>query len=425
MTWGEYLLSRWWELLLLAGLLGVSGFFSGTETALFNLSRGQLHRLAREKAKVGGLVAGLMRQPRRLLQTLLLGNMIVNVAYEAISAVLIISLSRRGLSPVAIVALAALPVLVLILVGEVTPKVLAYRLTEQWATAAAKPVSLVARLFRPVVWLLEQVLVMPISRLVAPRAPAVRDISAEELSALLDLSARRGLIGHDANAMLQEILQLTDIRVADVMVPRVDMIAYDVNGPAAGLVRLISQTRLRKIPIYDGEIDNILGVIHAKRLLLDPDRPLRQLVSKVPFVPAAANIERALLQLRTRGVQMAIVVDEYGGLAGLVTLEDMIEEIVGDIEETQAVAGREPVRQLDEKHYLLDGDLAIHEWADTFKIDLAGKRISTIGGFVTSLLGHIPHAGETAEYRNMRFTVEAMRGRRVGTVRLELLEARQ
>ena len=109
MTWGEYLLSRWWELLLLAGLLGVSGFFSGTETALFNLSRGQLHRLAREKAKVGGLVAGLMRQPRRLLQTLLLGNMIVNVAYEAISAVLIISLSRRGLSPVAVAALAALP----------------------------------------------------------------------------------------------------------------------------------------------------------------------------------------------------------------------------------------------------------------------------------------------------------------------------
>jgi len=423
MSWAEYLAVNWWQLALMGGLLLASGFFSGTETALFNLTRGQLYRLAHSPSKVARLTASVMSRPRRVLQTLLLGNMIVNVGYSATAAVVVLALSRRGLAGWAVAAAALLGVLVLILLGEVTPKMLAYRLRQRWATLAIVPVVLVIRGFSPVVWALEKAMIAPLTRLIAPGHTVSQDITNQELSAMLDLSAERGLIDRDANALLREIVQLTHIRVADVMVPRVDVIAYDVDAPPSGLVELFRRTRLRKLPVYEGDIDGVLGLVHAKRLLLAPEAPLRQLVVKAPFIPAAGNVERALLQLCTTGRQMAIVVDEYGGVAGLVTLEDIIEEIVGNIDETREDRAAEPVRRTGENEYILDGDLAIHEWLDAFKIDLSGQRISTIGGFVVSLLGHIPTVGETASYRNLHFTVEAMRGRRISKLRLQLLEA--
>jgi putative hemolysin len=416
-----WLLDHAWQFVAMVALLACSAFFSGTETAMFNLTRGQLHRLQRS-GRPGAAVALLMRRPRGLLQTLLLGNMVVNVAYEAIAAVTIISLQRGGVNAILAAILAAGPLLVLILAGEVTPKMLAYRVSERWATAAALPISAIATAAKPIVWVLEHVFVVPLAALVAPRSGAPADITSGELSAILDLSARRGLIGYDANAMLQEILQLTDIRVADIMVPRVDVIAYDVNAPPEGLAKLMAETHLRKIPVHEGDIDEVVGVVHANRLLLNPGRPLRELMADVLFLPEAANIERALLQLRTRGAQTAIAVDEYGGVAGLVTLEDIVEEIVGNIEEPAEAPARPPVRQVGADEYLLDGDLAVHEWVEAFKIDLAEKRISTVGGFVTSLLGHIPQTGEQARWRNLLFTVEATRGMRVAEVRLKLLE---
>ncbi len=422
MNWAAYLLERWWQLLVLIALLAGSGFFSGTETAMFNLTRGQLFRLGHSGSRTGRLVAALMRKRRRLLQTLLLGNMIVNVAYSAVAAIMVLALSQRGLPSWAAVAASLLVVLVLILAGEVTPKMLAYRLGERWALAAGAPLAIITRAVSPVVLVLEKTLVRPLTRLLAPQRTDSEGITAGELAAMLDLSARRGLIGHDANALLQEILQLTDIRVAAVMVPRVDVIAYDVNDPPGGLIELFRRTRLRKVPLYDGDIDHILGVVHAKRLLLNPNTALRDLVMKVPFVPEAANIERAMLQLRTTRKQMAIVVDEYGGVAGLVTLEDIVEQIVGDIEETQEPDHGRPVQRVGELEYLLDGDLAIHEWVDAFKIDLSGQRISTIGGFVISLLGRIPAVGDSVSYRNLHFTVEAMRRQRISKLRLQLLE---
>jgi putative hemolysin len=149
---------------------------------------------------------------------------------------------------------------------------------------------------------------------------------------------------------------------------------------------------------------------------------VRNLVAKVPFVPETGSVERALYQFRTTRTQMAIVVDEYGGTAGLITLEDALEEIVGDIRDAHDVEAGPAVERVGERRYVLNGDLPIHEWVDAFKMDLSGRRISTVGGFVTSLLGQIPRVGQQADYRNLRFTVQSMRGRRIGRLALELRE---
>jgi CBS domain containing-hemolysin-like protein len=206
------------------------------------------------------------------------------------------------------------------------------------------------------------------------------------------------------------------------MVPRVDVVAYDLDGPREGLEALFRKTRLRKIPVFRNGIDNILGVVHAKRLFLSPQASPADLVVKVPFVPEAANLERVLIQFRVTRTQMAIVVDEFGGTAGLITLREILEEIVGDLPEAHEPAGGLAVQKVSDKEYLIDGDLAFHEWADAFDVDLSGKRITTLGGFVTSVLGRIARVDDVVQYRNLRFTVLSMRRRRVGKMCLELTE---
>jgi len=421
MMLGEFVAEHAWQLAMLVVLVLSSGFFSGTETALFSLSRGQLYRL-RHSCTAGAAIGSLMSKPRRVLNTLLMGNMLVNVAFATISAVMILRLEAGGAPGWAVGLASAAPLVVLILVGEVTPKMLAFVSPERWAAVAARPLAIIGQGLGPLLWVVERAVVQPLTRAAGPRGENADNISADELGALMDLSAKRGIITHDANALLQEILELTDLRVGEIMVPRVDVIAYDVDETPAGLIELFRKTHLRKIPVYEGSIDNILGVVHARRLLLNPSAPLREFLTAVPFVPEAGNVERVLLQLRLKRVQMAIVVDEYGGTAGLVTLEDVLEEIVGDIPDPRQIEEGPAVEQTADKTYLLDGDLGIHEWTDAFNMNLASRRISTIGGFVTSLLGRIGAAGDEITYRNLKFTIESMRRRRIGKLRLELLE---
>jgi len=409
------------ELAAMLALLVASGFFSGSETALFSLSRGRLHRL-RQGGGGGRLVAALMRDPRRVLNTLLLGNMLVNVAYTGIAAVMILDLQAGGAGPWLVAAASLVPLVMLIILGEAAPKMLAIVLAEPWALIAAAPVAVLQRVLAPALCCLERLAAGPMVRLLSPRGRTDGAVTADELAAVVDLSAKRGLIDRGANDLLREIFELTDLRVADIMVPRVDMITYDVDAPAEGLVEQFRKTRLRKIPVYEGQVDNILGVVHAKRLLLDPQAALRDLVVKVPFVPSAGNVERVLLQFRVTRTQMAVVVDEYGGTDGLVTLEDVLEEIVGDIRDEHDLDRGPAVERISERQYLLDGDLAIHEWVDAFRIDLRGQRISTVGGFVTSLLGRIPRPGDEVTYRNLRFTVASMQRRRITKLRLQLME---
>ena len=423
MTLGAFLCDHAAELIQMGVLLALSSLFSGSETALFNLTRGQLHRLGRSGG-AGRRVATLMARPRRVLNTLLFGNMLANVAYAGLSAVVVLDLRRSGQSATLVAVASLAPVLLLILLGEVAPKVLAYVMCERWASVAAAPLAVVGRIAAPVVWVLERGMVGPLTRVLAPRRAGRAEATAEELAEMLHLSAKRGIIAHNASELLREIVELTDLHVGDIMVPRVDMIAYDVDAPPGGLLQLFRETRLRKIPVYEDQVDHVVGLVHAKRLFLQPDTPLRELVMPTVFVPEAANVERLLFQLRLKQTQVAVVVDEYGGTAGLVTLQDALGEIVGDLPDPNEPDEAPAVQEIGPRTYMLNANLAIHEWGDAFGIDLSRGRISTVGGFVTSLLGRIARVGDVVSHGNIRFTVESMRGRRVGKLHLELVEQR-
>ncbi len=274
MTWGEFLLIHSIEWIVLLILLVCSAFFSGTETAMLNLSRSQLQKYRRSAHRIPQLIVSILKRPRSMLNTVLLGNMLVNVAFTTIAVVTVYSLEHVGAAGWVLVVASLVPMLVLLLFGEVLPKVFAYLLRERWAWVMAVPLSLVLRGLAPLVWVLEKLLVLPLTKIVMPRPGQPPDITLEEMEAMLDLSAKRGLIDDEASDLLQEVIQLKELHVRDVMVPRVDVIAHNIDAPPEKLADLFRHTHLRKIPVYRNDMDHVLGVVHAKDFFLNKDTSL-------------------------------------------------------------------------------------------------------------------------------------------------------
>jgi len=404
------------SVLVMLLLLACSAFFSGSETAFFNLTHRQLKQLNASAHRLQKLAARLLRRPGHLLNCLLLGNIVVNVLFFSISSVLVMRLSRLwGFGAAA--AAAAMSFLALVLFGEIVPKSLAYRSSRSLATTAALPLFLIVQVLGPIAVVFRYLFIEPVLRLLFGQASSPRTITLAEFRSLVDLSRRRGLISADENRLLGEVVELGKLKVRHVMQPRVSMAACDVGDPPPAARARMREHGLTKMPVYQGDVDNIIGMVSLRRLFLKPDVPLDRLVLPVHFVPEQKTVESLLEFFRTTGTDMATVVDEYGGIAGSVRLEDIAEELFGRM---RPAAEIEPIKQLGPFEYRLAGDLAIHDWADVFGIDLEETRLSTIGGLVTTLLGKIPRKGDIAHLGNLRFTVDCVRKHRIETVILSL-----
>ncbi len=399
-------------LLLLAG----SAFFSGSETAFFNLTRRQIKQLNTTKNRVAKLLAHLLKRPGQLLNCLLLGNMIVNVLFFAVSSVLVLRAKMQWGIPAA-TGLAFGTFLMLVLFGEILPKSLAYASSRPVALTAAVPVFLCIQVLGPVAWLARVIILEPILRILLGHQRLPHAITMAEFRSVIDYSRRRGLITEDENKLLAEVVELGFLKVRHVMCPRVDVVACEVSDPPALARQRMRTHGLTKIPIYVKDIDRAIGLVHLRQLLLKPDLSLDRLVQPVHFVPEQKSVESLLEFFRKTETDMALVVDEYGGIAGSVQLEDIAEELFGSAALTREV---EPIKQLGPFEYRLSGDVAIHDWADAFGIDLGETRLSTIGGLVTALLGKIPRKGDVAHLGNVCFTVERVRRHRIETVILSL-----
>ena len=224
--------------------------------------------------------------------------------------------------------------------------------------------------------------------------------------------------------MLADVLDLGQLRVREVMTPRVEIVGCDLITPMPIVLTVFRRTRHTKIVVYEDDMDHIAGVVYAKTAFLNPERTLSELLRPVYYVPETKPIEGLLKDFRARKIQFAVAVDEYGGVAGIVTLEDCLEQIVGEIRNETDRPAAEPVQRVGEAEYLLAGDLSIRSWADSFDLEMPeeGGGYSTVAGFVTYLLGRMPRPGDAVQWRNLQFIVEDVQRRRVMRVRLRLLE---
>ncbi|MHC4622850.1 MAG: hemolysin family protein [Planctomycetota bacterium] len=404
------------HIVLMLVLLAGSAFFSGAETAFFNLSRRQIKQLKTSAHKLQSLAGKLLTKPSQLLGCLLLGNMIVNVLFFAMGSILTVRVRENvGLTAAAVTGV--LTFVILVLFGEILPKSLAYANSRSISIGAAVPAYLCVQIFRPFLFVFRFFIVEPVLRLFLGPTNVVKPVTSSEFKTLIEQVRKRGLISADENKLLTEIVELGFLKVRHVMQPRVDMVACAVGDPVDKVREIMQKNHLTKLPVYVRRIDNIVGLVHMRQLLLRPATSLDKLVQKAHFVPEQKTVESLLEFFRNAGTDIAIVVDEYGGIAGSVQLEDIAEELLGPME---FASGMEPVESIGPFRYRLAGDLAVHDWAEVFGIQPDDTRASTIGGLVTALLGKIPRSGDVAYWKNLKFTVERVRKHRIESLILTL-----
>ncbi len=420
------------EIVIIALLIAVNGIFVAAEIALVTVRRSRIRQLSDEGDRRARRVARMTEQPGRLLATIQLGITFIGFLAAAFAGASIagqLAEWLRDIGPLSTSAdvLALLIVtlvvsLVTIVFGELVPKTLALAHAERYALALARPMDALGVLLGPVVWLLTSV-THAVTRVLGVRDVTDEAISSEELRILLERGTEQGTIEAEEEQMIGAVLELGEQRAHEVMVARVDMVALPVDASLGDIVETIVSEGHSRIPVYEDSIDNIIGMLYAKDLLpylVGEDRPpsIRRLLRTPLFVPESMLVDDLLRSLQRRRVHIAVVLDEHGGTAGLVTIEDLLEEIVGEIQDEYDE--EEPmIVPLGEFEARIDGRTDVDDMLEHFGTSLDGddqEEFDTVGGLVYHYIGGVPAVGDAVEVDGLRITVEATDGRRVRTV---------
>lgn len=408
-------------LVALVPLAIASGLVSGSETALFGLTQADRLRLRRAHPEVGRRLARLLARPRRLLVTLLLLNMIVNVTYFVLTSVL----AWRAQSGVAALAVSVLGVLGLILVGELLAKLIAHAHRGRFALLVTDVLTAVTRLVGPVAGALEQLAVVPVTRLARPDPTSrAAHLSAEELAALIELGAQRGVIETDEQQLLRGIVELGELRVREVMTPRVDLRWVRLDAPRDAVRTMLAADPHRPVLVCDRTPDErVLGLVDARRWLSAAERAaLEQFVVAAEFVPETARLDQLLERFRSIGRDWAVVVDEHGGLAGLVGFEDVVGRLL-EVAPRGASDDNGQVEAIGPGQWLVPGRLNIRDWAEPLGLPATARpaRVATLAGLMLALLGRVPKEQDSIQVGNVRLTVATMHGREIERVLVSLV----
>lgn len=408
----------------------ISALFSGSETVLFSLSRHDRIRMKKSGTRLEMLAATLLENPRYVLTTLMLGNMTCNVLIFVLSAMLLsshgndtsmFSANASWLTHAKVIALSLLPPLLVTYVSDVFPKVIGNLNNTRLAPLIALPLSWLVRALYPINRGMDVLILRPAHRIFG--GSTRQDFTTDELRELLEMSEEEGVIDISENEMLQEVVRIGDLHVREVMTPRVDVVAFNLKDSPEKLVELFARSHLAKIPVYEGQIDNIIGVLFARTVLLELDvrkLDLRKMLQPVRFVPDFFTLDRVLAIFRQTKSQFAVVVDEYGSVTGVVALEDIVEQMVGDIYAPHDHP-EQTTQRVGPDEYLVAGDLSVSDWIQAFGARVDNGQTATVAGLIASQLNRVPRQGDTLKLGHLQMTVESMRGRRVDRVRLKLL----
>lgn len=406
-----------WNLATLAGLLVLSAFFSASEVAFVSLSPARVRALADDRpSRAARLVVELKGRPQRFLATILIGNNIVNIFAASLATLIGLQLfGDAGLG----IATGVMTVLVLIF-GEIFPKALAQRHALGFALVAAYPLWFLDRLLLPISgsidWLLTRLGVSRIGK----------TITEQELLAAVDIGTEEGEIQHHERELIQNVLEFTDTRVSEVMRPRVDIIAVSRDLTVAEARAVFEKNRFSRLPVFDGTIDRVAGIISLRRVLEhgdEPERPLAELEFVEPiFTPESRPVRSLLQEFLSRRRHMAIVVDEHGGTLGLVTLEDLLEELVGDIED-EADVREQTITRLNSRTVRADGGVHLAEIDEAIETELASGEFvnKNVAYLVLEKLGRMPRVNDRVRAGEAEITVEEVVANRIETVKVERL----
>lgn len=407
------------KLILLLFLLLLSAFFSGAEAAFFSLTPLHLHKMKEEHYPFLAYVQRLLKYPRRLLITILVGNEAVNITISAVAASLFIYYFGIRGQWMTVVVMTPL----LLVFAEALPKTFAVTHPMSLSAFVSPLLIFVSRIVRPVVWALEMVSGFFV-RLFSRDATSRRHVLMEDdFRTLIDAGEKEGALESAQRDLIHKVFDLGDTTVAEIMIPRVDMFCLPASMQLADIEREIIKARHDRIPIYGSDRDDIIGILHARDLLeriAERQAPVSiAKISRKPFfVPDAKTAISMLRDFQSMRIQMAVVVDEYGGVSGLVTLEDILNHLYEDIYD--APDARDPLWQrVDGRTILASGKMSMEDLKELLPLAAPEEDFETVGGFVFHLFGKLPVRGESVAYDRHTFRVEQMGKARILKVRIE------
>jgi len=404
---------------LLIILILCSAFFSASETALFAANRVALRQRQVQGDRRARMAYGLLNRASELLTTLLAGNTMATVGATVLATSIAFSLlGRHGGEWVAFVG----TTFILLILAEIAPKTLAARHADRMALAVAGPIHAVMRLFIPLIRVLSVVataLVRPFGGHITPRAPLVTE---EQLRFLVEVGEKEGVLEEDEREMIHSIFEFGDTVVREVMRPRVDIAAVPTDATINAALGLMTERGHSRLPVYDGTVDRIVGVVYIRDLIpaLRQGR-LDQRVTEVQrppfFVPETKKVDDLFREMQQKKVSMAIVLDEYGGTAGLVTVEDLLEEIVGEIQDEYDLEEK-PIQLINDHTAVVNARIHIEDVNQLLGLELPVDEVDTVAGLVYALLGRVPAQGETVSLPGAELRVEKTLGQRITKVRI-------
>ena len=406
---------------LLIVLILLSAFFSASETAFSSVNKIRLKNYVDEKRRGSKKALYIAENFDRALSTILVGNNIVNIAAASISTKVATDLfgGNTGL----VISTVGMTILILIF-GEVLPKSFAKEHAESFSLLVSDVLYMLIQLFTPITALLVM-LKQLVSKLFGNQKTDVPSVTEEELKVMVNLSEEEGVIDNKEKELVHRSLDFNDILVGEIFTPRIDIVAVEVNQPIEEIRDIFLQERYSRVPVYEGDIDNVIGILSESdffsQLVQGKKVNVRELLRTPLFVVESMRISTLLPELQKSKVHMAIVIDEFGGTSGLITLEDILEQIVGEIwdEHDEAV---KTFQKINDYEYEFNAELPLDEFCDILGIDELESSSHTLGGWVFEMFERIPTVGESFEYESLTVTVRQVENRRIRKVLVRIRE---
>ncbi len=410
------------SLVLVGVFLVLSGFFSSSEAAFLSVQRTRIAHLVSEGVPGARRVANMVSNPERLLATILLGNNLVNVAFTSVVTFAILNYVGQGNEGSGVLIATAVSTIALVIVGEIIPKSVAVRKAEPVAFLYSHPLKWIEYLLWPFVFALQWITRGVNALLGGSNVQPM--ITEGEFRTLIDIGEAEGEFEHAEAEMLENVFQFGDRQVREVMTPRTEMVSIQQGGSLREFLDTYSENSHTRFPVYRESPDNVIGVISLKDVLrhmsqkgLRLDDSVTDAIRDAYFVPETKRISELFDELRATGNQMALVIDEFGGVAGLVTLKRLLEVVMGPVGE-EGESPEEEYRAIDEYTFHVEGGMSIEEVNQEMEIELPDGEYETLAGFVLDILGHIPTEGEQFDFNDLKFEILEMQDLKIEEIRV-------
>lgn len=411
------------EVITLFGFIILSAFFSGTETALFSLNKLQLKKMQKKEENNWRVksISRLLDDPQRTLISILIGNMFVNITASSLATYLAI----KFFGNIGIGIASGIMIFIILVFGEIVPKSLAVANAEVISKKVARPIEIISIGLLPLIRFFKMIINIMYYFFGRKSVREKKEITEEDLITLIEVGKDEGVIEEEEKKMIRNIFEFGDTMVKEVMIPRVDMDCIPSDTKLNSILKLIKKMGHSRIPVYEETVDNIIGILYAKDLLGIYEKwytskekfDLKQVARKAYFVPENKKIDDLLDIFQRDKIQIAIAIDEYGGTAGLVTMEDVVEEVVGEIIDEYDKEIK--LFEITEDNTLIaDGNINIEKINHILNIEIPENDFETLGGFIFDLLGRVPKKGEKIKYQNFQMVIERVIKNRIRRVKI-------